>query len=93
MDSRLPEFIDKVNSNFYSKLTADEYNSCLPELEDMLDQMYTIPDYYFYLKEEEIDVNLESYNTHYSKEGFELFQANYSERHSLEDVEILSIQK
>lgn len=90
-NSSLKEFLDKSNKNFYNKQGSAEYSSMIPEIQDMIDQMYkNIPSYNYYNIDEM--PNLDSYNVNYSSEAFKLFEKNFNERREIKE-EIVGFQR
>lgn len=83
-NSSLPELLDKANKNFYNKQGSEEYESVIPEMQDMIDRMYSnIPSYNYYGIDEM--PNLSSFNVNYTKESFNEFEKNFVERHSVKE--------
>ena len=73
------ELLIEAKKNLMQKKGNEEYNSLLPEMLNMIDEMYPgIPLYNFPSEEECPDLG--EYNVHYDRAGFEVFRRDHSER-------------
>lgn len=88
-NSSLPEFLDKANKNFYNKQGSEEYESLIPEMQDIIDRMFkNIPAYNYYNIDEM--PNLSSFNVSYTANSFKEFEKNYQSRHSeIENAQVM----
>lgn len=74
------ELLDKANKNFEQKQGMEEHSSLLPEIQDMISQMYSKIEEYNYVLDGNLLPDLGEYNVHYDSLKFRALAQSLSER-------------